>query len=248
MDAHAGIAIAGTWLAQPRVAASVRAVESSATARSVIEQVAHHPTRVAFEAPPATVEQFERRKLNPLIASYAPATNTMGFGAGFGVDRPFEVAARDGSKVVVDFGDTAVEDGVSLVHESVHRLQNRAGRLLVDVGLVQPIAAPIAGVRQLLHPNAGETRAAAFMRGFDRRIVGDEIEAYRTEARVEHELGRASRFNDAAGTYLGDDHTLARIHQTYVPSARLRWAASLTVTGSAAAGGIVQANRSLRRD
>lgn len=230
------IEVAGTWLAQPRLAGAIRAVEASPTAQGVLGDVAAHPTRVRFEAAPRTVEEFERRQANEIGASYRPFQNLVQFGAGFGVDEPFRVAGRDGGTVLVDFGDTAARDGIYLVHESQHRLQARGGRMVLDTLLLQPVLAPVRGVRELLAAPVGESRRAAFARGFDRSLMRGEIEAYRIDDRVSFELGQKARYHDAQGAYAGDDAVLADTVDLYRRNQRLVWAASTALLGGGAAG------------
>ena len=61
--------VAGTWLAKPRIAVAIRALDGSPTAEAVLQRVASHRTLVSYERQPSTLKQFERRKASGLIAS-----------------------------------------------------------------------------------------------------------------------------------------------------------------------------------
>ena len=239
VDAGLAKAISRSWLDQPRLATALRAVETSPTARSVLASAADRPTFVRFERAPKTIQQFERRQANPIGASYRPGTNTMQFGAGFGVDAPFSVVGRDGSPVLVDFGDSAARDGIYLVHESAHRVQNRRAAMLADALFVQPVMAPLRGVREFLHAAPDESRRTAFMRGVDRSLMRYEIDAYRIDDRVSFELGRPAHYHDATGSYLGDDVVLADNIALYRRNLHASWAMSsmlgVLVAGAGAA-------------
>lgn len=88
--------------------------------------------------------------------------------------------------------------------------------------------APFAGIRQLLRPQPGESRGAAFMRGVERRMLRPELEAFRTEDGVLHEIGRAARFHATDGAYRGDAAIQAEIGAAYSRRNRIFVAAART--------------------
>jgi hypothetical protein len=211
--------IAGTWLAHPRLRAAVAAVESSPTARSVLEHSAQLKTNVVFEPVPANVGELFERLAEGTTASYQPTRNKMQFGFTFGSDGMTIPASTPTGKAARFDEGSDIEDGLVLVHEAVHRNQNRGFRAIPGA-LFDSFSAPFAGARQALAPSVDESRAAAFMRGFERRMLASEIEAYRVEDLVGQELGQVARFHAPDGTYLGDGVVQAQVGAGYASQDR----------------------------
>lgn len=210
------INVAGTWLAHPRLAAAIEAVSNSPTARNVLETGAQRRTRLVFDEPPTTVREYEQG--DGTIASYHPATNTVRMGPDVGVAERLTVTDDAGTKFWLP-ERTPTFQGTVLVHEVQHKLQNRYGatfgRFLLD-----PITAPIAGARELGRTQPGETRSSAFMRGVDKHLIRDEIEARQVDGAVSRELGQQSESLGPNGEMLDADALLESLRSRYVPDAR----------------------------
>ncbi len=228
--------VSGTWLAHPRLAKAIEAVAGSPTAMDVLERGSRLRTKLGFAKPPGSVKELVEEAVDGTIASYRPLTNTMQLGASFGKPEGFDIPLPNGTSV--HHGTSVpIDDAEALVHETVHRLQNAGGRSVAGV-FGSAFAAPFEGLAALARPAAGERRAASFTRGFQHRMLRNEIEAYRVTDKAMQELGEASKFHAADGAYLGDAAVQAQIQPGYaqqnVKVATAAWALTGTLGAAAA--------------
>lgn len=231
-----GVGIERSWLGNPRIAAAVELAMTSPTGREVLEAGSRLRTKLVFEATPTTHAEYVDEVADGLIASYHPTRNRMTLGFAFGIPDGVPVTRPDGSIVHVGASPPA-QDAATLVHETVHRVQNRH-RLLSLRMAGDAFVAPISGVRELVSREPKISRVGAFMRGFDRRMLQTEIAAFRTEDRMLAELGEATRFHSADGAYLGDAAVQAVIGGAYATQHRMFAGAFLGLGGAGATLGV----------